>query len=438
VNTVSSQLLELVEREGRTVVLDSFRHKVEDLRRQQLYRDFLPVAHQAAERGHTLHQGRAVQVWCSNDYLGMSQHPEVIAAQIGSTVVHGTGTGGSRNIAGTSVTHVALEQQLARWHRKERALIFSSGYVANFETLSTLIAAVPQMVVFSDALNHRSLIEGIIRSGATKHVFRHNDLADLEAKLAQYPVERPKLIVFESVYSMDGDTSPVSEILDLAEKYEALTFLDETHSIGVRGAGGAGLSEELGDHRATFVQGVFGKAMGTVGGYVAGPDAALDYVRSHAPGFIFTTALPQAVMDATRRSLELVQSPQSGDALRAALDRNVTLLKAELRALDVEFLDADSHLVPVMVRGGERVKAISRMLLEQHDIYVQPINFPSVPRGSERYRVTVAPFRTPEQIAVFARAMRRCLDEIGPDRADDTEPTHTAAAAVRQEGRQHS
>jgi 5-aminolevulinate synthase len=433
---VSSHLL---EREGRTAVLDSFRHKVEDLRRQQLYRDFLPVAHQAAQRGHTLHRGRPVQVWCSNDYLGMSQHPEVIAAQIGSTVVHGAGTGGSRNIAGTSVTHVALEQRLAQWHRKERALIFSSGYVANFETLSTLIAAVPGLVVFSDALNHRSLIEGIIRSGAPKHVFRHNDLADLEDKLALYPVEQPKLIVFESVYSMDGDTSPVSAILDLAEQYQALTFLDETHSIGVRGATGAGLSEELNDHRATFVQGVFGKAMGTVGGYVVGPDAALDYVRSHAPGFIFTTALPQAVMDATLRSFELVRS---GDALRADLNRNVTLLKAELRALDIEFLDADSHLVPVMVRGGERVRAVSRLLLERHDIYVQPINFPSVPRGSERYRVTVAPFRSPEQIAGFASALRRCLDEIGPGRADTTAPLnatedHHAAEAVHPEGVLH-
>lgn len=429
----------LLEREGRTAVLDSFRHKVEDLRRQQLYRDFLPVAHQAAQRGHTLHRGRPVQVWCSNDYLGMSQHPEVIAAQIGSTVVHGAGTGGSRNIAGTSVTHVALEQRLAQWHRKERALIFSSGYVANFETLSTLIAAVPGLVVFSDALNHRSLIEGIIRSGAPKHVFRHNDLADLEDKLALYPVEQPKLIVFESVYSMDGDTSPVSAILDLAEQYQALTFLDETHSIGVRGATGAGLSEELNDHRATFVQGVFGKAMGTVGGYVVGPDAALDYVRSHAPGFIFTTALPQAVMDATLRSFELVRS---GDALRADLNRNVTLLKAELRALDIEFLDADSHLVPVMVRGGERVRAVSRLLLERHDIYVQPINFPSVPRGSERYRVTVAPFRSPEQIAGFASALRRCLDEIGPGRADTTAPLnatedHHAAEAVHPEGVLH-
>ncbi|WP_344464558.1 5-aminolevulinate synthase [Kitasatospora kazusensis] len=389
-------------------VLDSFGRKIADLKRSELYRDFFPVGHLAADRGHTRHGDRTIQVWCSNDYLGLSQHPEVISAQIEATLRHGTGTGGSRNIAGTSTAHVALERRLADWHRKERALVFSSGYVANFETLSTLIAAIDDLVVFSDALNHRSLIEGIVRSGAKKHVFAHNDLADLESKLALYPAEHPKLIVFESVYSMDGDTSPAGAIFDLAEKYGALTFLDETHSIGVRGATGAGLCEELDDHRATFVQGVFGKAIGTVGGYVAGPDAALDYVRSYAPGFIFTTSLPQAAMEATLKSLDIVQD---GAAQRAELSRKVALMKAELRARNIDFIDADSHLVPVMVPGGERVRRVSQRLREEYDIYVQPINFPSVARGGERFRVTTAPFRTDEQIANFAEAMRRCLDE---------------------------
>ncbi|MFF1870701.1 5-aminolevulinate synthase [Kitasatospora herbaricolor] len=392
----------------RNAVLDTFGQKIEDLKASELYREFLPVGHLAADRGHTGYRGRKVQVWCSNDYLGMSQHPEVIQAQIDSTGRHGTGTGGSRNIAGTSTAHVELEDRLAAWHGKERALVFSSGYVANFETLSTLISAIEGLVVFSDSLNHRSLIEGIVRSGAKKHVFAHNDMADLESKLALYEADRPKLIVFESVYSMDGDTSPVSAVFDLAEKYNALTFLDETHSIGVRGPLGAGLSAEIDDHRATFVQGVFGKAIGTVGGYVAGPDAALDYVRSFAPGFIFTTALPQAAMDATLRSLQLVQE---GDALRAELAARTELMKAELRSRGIDFIDADSHLVPVMVPGGERVRRVSRQLLEEHDIYVQPINFPSVARGGERFRVTVAPFRTPEQIANFADAMQKCLQE---------------------------
>ncbi|MBF9073294.1 5-aminolevulinate synthase [Streptacidiphilus fuscans] len=389
-------------------VFDSFEERIEQLKQSELYREFLPVGHLAADPGHTMYQGRKIEVWCSNDYLGMSQNPEVIRAQLASTALHGTGTGGSRNIAGTSTTHVELERRLAAWHGKERALTFSSGYVANFETLSTLIAAIDDMVVFSDSLNHRSLIEGIIRSGATKEVFAHNDLVDLEEKLARYAPDRPKLIVFESVYSMDGDVSPASAIFDLAEKYQALTFLDETHSIGVRGATGAGLSEELDDHRATFVQGVFGKAIGTVGGYVAGPDAALDYVRSHAPGFIFTTAMPQAAMDATLRSLELVQA---GTGMRAELNRKTALMKAELRSRDIDFIDADSHLVPVMVPGGERVRRVSRALLEKHDIYVQPINFPSVARGGERFRVTVGPFRTEAQITHFAASMQQCLHE---------------------------
>ncbi|MBO1413477.1 5-aminolevulinate synthase [Streptomyces sp. FH025] len=402
---------EILESPRDTSLLDSLRLQLDDLRAKRLYRDFLPVAHQAADPGHTWHDDRLVQVWCSNDYLGLSQHPDAIAAQLASIARHGTGTGGSRNIAGTSVAHVELERRLAEWHGKERALIFSSGYVANFESLSTLIAATPGMVVFSDALNHRSLIEGIVRSGAAKQVFKHNDLADLRARLEATPAHLPKLIVFESVYSMDGDTSPLSEILDLAEEFQALTWLDETHSIGVRGATGAGLSEELGDHRATFVQGVFGKSLGTVGGYVAGPDVALDYVRSKAPGFIFTTALPQASMDATLCTLDIVQK---GTALRAELADKVALMKAELRARGVEFLDADSHLVPVMVRGGERVRQVADLLLERHDIYVQPINFPSVPAGSERYRVTVAPFRTPEQIANFAESLHHCLQAFDP------------------------
>ncbi|WP_271215378.1 5-aminolevulinate synthase [Streptosporangium carneum] len=383
-----------------------FPRKLEELRRNGLYRSFFPCSHLAAERGHATHGAEKVQVWCSNDYLGLSQHPELVRAQIESTVEHGTGSGGSRNIAGTSATHVELETRLAAWHGKERALIFSSGYVANFETLSTLISAIPDIVVFSDARNHRSLIEGILRTGCRKHVFPHNDLDALERALAEYGDDHPKLIVFESVYSMDGDVSPVGAICDLADRYNALTFVDETHAIGTIGPTGAGVCEELGEHRPTFVQGVFGKAVGTVGGYVAGPDGALDYVRSHAPGFIFTTALPQSSMDATLKGLDLVQE---GDALRRRLMDNVRYLKGALRAAGIDFIDAESHLVPVMVPGAERVRRVSRRLLEEHGIYVTPINFPSVPRGTERFRVTVPPYRTPEQIDDFVAALRKSL-----------------------------
>jgi 5-aminolevulinate synthase len=392
--------------DSRVGILADFDTKIAQIQDDHLYRDFLPLANQAAERGFAMHKGRLVQVWCSNDYLGMSQHADVISRQMNSVRMHGVGSGGSRNIAGSSVAHGELEARLAAWHAKERALLFSSGYVANFETLSTLISSIDGLVVFSDALNHRSLIEGIVRSTKAKHVFAHNNVYELERLLAKYDVTQPKLIVFESVYSMDGDTSPVSEIFDLAERYQALTYLDETHAIGVRGPSGAGLCEELGDNRATFVQGVFGKSIGTVGGYVAGPDAAVDYVRSHAPGFIFTTSLPQATIDATLTSLDIVQSSSE---LRAAVHRNVAEMKFELRARDIEFLDTDSHLVPVMVRGGERVRRVAKVMLERHDIYVQPINFPSVARGDERFRITVAPFRTSKQIANFAESLKDSL-----------------------------
>ncbi|MFF9154918.1 5-aminolevulinate synthase [Streptomyces sp. NPDC014846] len=391
-------------------VFGGLHKRLEDLKESGLYREFTPCSYLAAEPGHAIHRGRRIQVWCTNDYLGMSQNPEVMEAQIASTRRHGTGNGGSRNIAGTSEAHVDLENRLAAWHRAPRALVFSSGYVANFETLSTLLAAVPETVVFSDSLNHRSLIEGIRASGNAKHVFPHNDVRALEELLSRYDTERPKLIVFESVYSMDGDIAPIREICDLADRYNAMTYLDETHAIGVNGPTGAGICEEIGEYRPTFVQGVFGKAVGTTGGYVAGPDTALDYVRSHAPGFIFTTTIPRSSLDATRRSLDVVQSAE-GAELRRALRENAGRMRAALHAAGIDFIDAESHLVPVLVPGGERVKRISRRLLDEFDIYVQPINYPSVAKGGERFRVTVAPFRTPQQIEEFVRALRVCLDE---------------------------
>ncbi|MEU3752924.1 5-aminolevulinate synthase [Streptomyces olivoreticuli] len=390
-------------------VFGGMRSKLTELKESGLYREFTPCSYLAEDPGTALHQGRRIQVWCTNDYLGMSQNPQVMEAQIASTLRHGTGNGGSRNIAGTSEAHVALEARLAAWHRKPRALVFTSGYVANFETLTTLLQAVPDMVVFSDALNHRSLIEGIRATKNRKHIFPHSDVAALEELLSQYETERPKLIVFESVYSMDGDIAPIGAICDLADRYNAMTYLDETHAIGVNGPTGAGICEQLGEERATFVQGVFGKAVGTTGGYVAGPDEVLDYVRSHAPGFIFTTTIPRSSLDATRRSLDIVQSGVGGE-LRRKLRENALRMRAALRTAGIDFIDAESHLVPVLVPGGERVKRVSRRLLDEFDIYVQPVNYPSVAKGGERFRVTVAPFRTQEQIDAFVRALRACLD----------------------------
>ncbi|MFF3291694.1 5-aminolevulinate synthase [Streptomyces sp. NPDC003023] len=381
---------------------------LDTLKADGLYREFVACSYLAEDRGHALHQGRRIQVWCTNDYLGMSQDPDVMQAQIASTLRHGTGNGGSRNIAGTSEAHVELEQRLAAWHDKERALVFTSGYVANVETLSTLLKAEPDTVVFSDALNHRSLIEGVRSAGNTKHIFPHNDVVELEAALASYPLDRPKMIVFESVYSMDGDIAPISEICDLAERYNAWTFLDETHGIGVNGATGAGICEEIGESRVTFIQGVFGKAVGTTGGYVAGPDTALDYVRSHAPGFIFTTTIPRSSLDATLMSLSVLQGPR-GVELRRNLRAGADLMRRRLSEAGIRFVAAPTHLVPVLVPGGARVKRISKRLLDEFGIYVQPINFPSVARGGERFRVTVAPFRTPAQIDRFVQALAQCL-----------------------------
>ncbi|MGA5430670.1 5-aminolevulinate synthase [Streptomyces koyangensis] len=389
-------------------VYDGLRDGLEQLKKDGLYREFVACSYLAEDRGHALHRGRRIQVWCTNDYLGMSQHEEVMRAQIASTLRHGTGNGGSRNIAGTSEAHVELEELLAQWHAKERALVFTSGYVANVETLSTLLRAEPEMMVFSDGLNHRSLIEGVRSVRNERRIFRHNDLADLEVALAEQPLDRPKLIVFESVYSMDGDVAPIREICDLAERYGAQTYLDETHAIGVSGPTGAGICEELGEHRITFVQGVFGKAVGTTGGYVAGPDIPLDYVRSHAPGFIFTTTIPRSSLDATLASLAVLRGSQ-GVRLRAELRGKAALMRGRLTAHGIDHIPAPSHLIPVLVPGGDRVKRVSRRLLEEFSIYVQPINFPSVPRGGERFRVTVAPFRTEEQIDRFVEALARCL-----------------------------
>lgn len=382
--------------------------KLDDLRENGLYRTFYEFSHISEHPGHTAHGGRVVQVWSGNDYFGLGQHPDLIKAQIESTQLHGTSSGGSRNIGGTSVSHAELEKRIAAWHGKDRALVFSSGYAANFETLSTLIAAIPDMVVFSDRNNHRSLIEGIARTGCTKHVFPHNDFEALDRMLAGYDRERPKLIVFESVYSMDGDVAPLGAFFDLAEKHGALTFLDETHAIGLMGPTGAGLAEELNDHRATFVQGVFSKALGTLGGYVAGPDSAIDYVRSHAPGFIFSSTMPQAVLDATLTGLDIVQR---GDDLRRGVMDNVIRLKNALRNAGLRFLDGGTHIVPVIVPGGERVHRVSRRLLDEFGIYVAPVTYPSVPKGTERFRVTIAPFRTPEQIEAFVSKLQLCLEQ---------------------------
>ncbi|WP_031397495.1 5-aminolevulinate synthase [Burkholderia paludis] len=381
---------------------EAFGDVLHQLKTTDAYRHFLTFSRSAGHFPLANYQEKTIEVWCSNDYLGMGQHDKVIASFRDALARFGAGSGGSRNISGNTGAHVDLEQHLARLYGRDSALIFNNGYLANTESLGVLVSVLGDAVVYSDAFNHRSMIEGIRKFKSDKYVFKHNDLADLERGLAAEPFERPKLIAFESVYSMDGDLAPVKEIVRLAKRYNALTYIDETHSVGVFGPRGLGLCEALDEHGVDFIQGGFGKAIGTSGGFVVGARDAVDCIRSLSPGFIFTTSLPPALMAATRASIDHIV----GDtARRATLFGNVAYLKAALRRHEVDFVDAESHIVPIIIPGLERIKRVSRTLLNDHGIYVQPINFPSVPRGQERFRVTVTPDHSTAQIDRFAAAL---------------------------------
>ncbi|MFI5493444.1 5-aminolevulinate synthase [Actinoplanes sp. NPDC051859] len=393
--------------------------KLDGLRASGQYRTFIASDNITDWPGYARCEDQTIAVWCSNDYLGLGQHPAVVDRTAAELRAQGVGAGGSRNISGTAVAHALLEKRFAEWHEKEAALLFSSGYVANFETISVLRRAIPELVVYSDRLNHRSLIEGIRRHPGETHVFRHNDVEHLRSLLLAQDPARPKLIVLESIYSMDADLGPVSAMCDLAEEFGALTYIDETHAIGIRGPGGAGLLAELGETRATFVQGVAGKALGTVGGYVAGPRDVIDFVRSTAPGFIFTTALPPAVVAGTDTALSIVQGGE-GDQLRNSLSRNVALLKGLLSEREIPFLDHDSHFVPVLVSGARRVKAVAQVLRSAHNVYVQPINAPSVPVGTERFRLAPGPYRTADEIYLFVNHLDGVLRSHPVDGLDSS------------------
>lgn len=337
-----------------------------------------------------------VVVWCSNDYLGMSHHPEVVSAFVDGAHKYGVGSGGTRNIAGTAHAHVLLEETVANFHQKEKALIFSSGYTANEAAVSTIAGNLPGCIVFSDEKNHASIIQGIRSSRAPKIIFRHNDLADLEQKLASIPLEQPKLIVFTSVYSMDGDIAPVAGICALAKKYGALTYIDEVHAVGMYGDEGAGITSqlELRDH-VDVIQGNFAKGFGVVGGYIAGSKHLVDFVRSAASGFIFTTSLPPATAMAARKSLEVIADRKD---LRAQFWDRVHYFKQQLAKTNLPYQHTNSHIVPIIIGHAKHCREISDILLHQHKIYVQPINYPTVPVGQERLRITVTPLHTYEHI----------------------------------------
>jgi 5-aminolevulinate synthase len=380
---------------------ETFRQAVNEVRKEGRYRVFADVKRVQGAFPHarlrTQDGERDITIWCSNDYLGQGQHPRVLAAMHNAVDDVGAGSGGTRNISGTTSFHVDLEAELADLHQKEAALLFTSGYVANDATLATMARILPGCIIFSDDLNHASMIEGIRRSGCEKRLFRHNDVAHLRQLLEAAPASAPKLIAFESVYSMDGDVSPIHEICDLADEFGALTYLDEVHAVGLYGARGAGVAErDDALSRIDVIEGTLGKAFGLMGGYIAGSSAFVDAIRSFAPGFIFTTSLAPVLAAGALESVRILKS-QEGGALRTAHQHQATLLKRLFIEAGLPVMESSTtHIVPLLVGDAARCKAISDQLLHEHGIYVQPINFPTVPKGLERLRFTPSPLHTQE------------------------------------------
>ncbi|UTD26634.1 5-aminolevulinate synthase [Bradyrhizobium sp. WD16] len=387
-------------------------NRLHDERRYRVFADLERIAGRFPHAvWHSPRGERNVVIWCSNDYLGMGQHPKVVGAMVESATRSGTGAGGTRNIAGNNHSLIQLEQELADLHGKDSALVFTSGYVSNQTGISTLAKLLPNCLILSDALNHNSMIEGIRQSGCERIVFRHNDLGHLEELLRAADPDRPKLIVCESLYSMDGDVAPLAAICDLAERYGALTYVDEVHAVGMYGPRGAGIAErDAVMDRIDVIEGTLAKAFGCLGGYIAARADIIDAVRSYAPGFIFTTALPPSICSAATAAIRHLKTSQWE---RERHQDRAARVKAILQAAGLPVMASDTHIVPVFVGEPERCKRASDLLLEDHGIYIQPINYPTVPKGAERLRVTPSPYHDDVLIDRLAEAMVQVWEKLG-------------------------
>jgi 5-aminolevulinate synthase len=395
---------------------ERFAQLIADMRADGRYRTFTQLERLAGQFPMALWhrsdgQSRRVTVWCSNDYLGMGQHPDVLAAMHRTIDRSGAGAGGTRNISGTNREHVQLEIELADLHDKQAALIFTSGWISNLAALGTLGRLMPGCAILSDALNHNSMIEGIRRSGTERFIFRHNDVAHLDELLSSIEPERPKIVAFESVYSMDGDIAPIAAICDVAEKHGAITYLDEVHAVGLYGMRGGGIAEREGvSHRVTLIEGTLAKAFGVMGGYVAGASLMIDIIRSFADSFIFTTSLcPHLAAGALAAVRHLKAHPED----RARHRRNVQKLKSMLKAAGMPVLDTPSHILPVIIGDAHQCRRTSELLLAEHGIYIQPINYPTVARGQERLRITPSPFHTDAHMQHLIDALVAVRAQLG-------------------------
>ncbi len=397
-----------------------FQSELDGLKEEGRYRIFADLErHRGSFPRATRHRDdgtvQEVTVWCSNDYLGMGQHPDVINAMHEAVNRCGSGAGGTRNISGTNHYHVRLERELADLHGKESALLFTSGYVSNWASLSTLAAKLPDCVVISDAKNHASMIEGIRHSRAEKMIFAHNDPADLERKLASIAPGRAKIVAFESVYSMDGDIAPIKDICDVADTYGAMTYLDEVHAVGMYGPRGGGVAEREGlMDRLTVIEGTLGKAFGVMGGYITASEALCDFVRSFASGFIFTTSLPPSL---AAGALASIKHLKTSDVERLGQQEAVHKVRTQLDKAGIPYMPAPSHIIPVMVGDPKKAKFISDLLLEQYGIYVQPINYPTVAKGTERLRITPSPLHTDDDIGHLVNALSDLWSQCALSRA---------------------